>query len=191
MTQSIRIASYNVHKAVGVDYRRDPHRIAQVIGSLDADIVALQEVDRRLGERPTVLSEQSIQSESGLVVAKVSANAVSVGWHGNAVLVKDTLRVTAVERLTLSGLEPRGAVLVEMETPIGPLTIVGTHLGLLRPYRRRQLAEIDASIGDARRGRAIVLGDFNEWRQWRGLEPLVGRFQILSPGGSFHSTAPF
>ena len=48
MPDQLRIASYNVHKAVGVDYRRSPERIARVIASLKADIVALQEVDRRL-----------------------------------------------------------------------------------------------------------------------------------------------
>lgn len=191
MTRSIRIASYNVHKAVGVDYRRDPNRIARIIGSLDADIVALQEVDRRMGDRPAVLTAQTILEESGLVPAQVATSAVSVGWHGNAILVRDTLRVIAVERLSLPGLEPRGAVLVEIETPMGDLTVVGAHLGLLRSFRRRQLSKIIAEIGDARHARSVILGDFNEWRRMRGLEPLMDRFQVVRPGNSFHSVAPF
>lgn len=132
MPDQLRIASYNVHKAVGVDYRRSPERIARVIASLKADIVALQEVDRRLAPRPAVLSAASILRESGLVPVEVATNDVSLGWHGNALLVRDTITVRAVERLLLPGLEPRGAVLADLETPIGPLTVVGAHLGLLR-----------------------------------------------------------
>ena len=103
MPDQLRIASYNVHKAVGVDYRRSPERIARVIASLKADIVALQEVDRRLAPRPAVLSAASILRESGLVPVEVATNDVSLGWHGNALLVRDTITVRAVERLLLPG----------------------------------------------------------------------------------------
>lgn len=36
------IASYNVHKCVGIDKKFDPDRIAHVIGELGADVVAVQ-----------------------------------------------------------------------------------------------------------------------------------------------------
>ena len=51
----IKIASYNIHKAVGVDFRRLPERILTVLTEIDADIVALQEADRRFGARLTAL----------------------------------------------------------------------------------------------------------------------------------------
>ena len=40
----LRIATYNVHACVGRDGRHDPDRVATVIGELDADVVALQEL---------------------------------------------------------------------------------------------------------------------------------------------------
>jgi endonuclease/exonuclease/phosphatase family metal-dependent hydrolase len=43
------VASYNIHGCVGRDGRRDVARVARVIERLDADIIALQEVD--LGRR--------------------------------------------------------------------------------------------------------------------------------------------
>src|SRR5947207_684989 len=43
--QRVVVASYNIHRCIGLDGRRDPVRIARVIQSLDADIVALQEVE--------------------------------------------------------------------------------------------------------------------------------------------------
>ena len=47
----LKFASYNIHKAVGTDGRRDPDRILSVLHELGADVVALQEVDRRFGRR--------------------------------------------------------------------------------------------------------------------------------------------
>ena len=49
--QTITIASYNMRKAVGTDRKRNPQRILEVLREVDADIVALQEADRRFGGR--------------------------------------------------------------------------------------------------------------------------------------------
>ena len=51
----LTFASYNIHKAVGLDGRRDPDRIISVLREVDADIIALQEADRRFGSRASVL----------------------------------------------------------------------------------------------------------------------------------------
>ena len=41
---TLRIATYNIHRCRGLDGRTRPERIAAVLESIDADIVALQEV---------------------------------------------------------------------------------------------------------------------------------------------------
>ena len=46
---SVSVASYNIHKCVGTDGLFDPRRIEAVLLELNADIVALQEVDARFG----------------------------------------------------------------------------------------------------------------------------------------------
>ena len=51
----ILVASYNIRKAIGTDRRRRPERIFDVLGELDADVVALQEADRRFGARHSAL----------------------------------------------------------------------------------------------------------------------------------------
>lgn len=67
----LRIASYNVHKYMGLDFRRDPERIAAVIRSLDADIVSLQEVLTDPGVAPS--SHLRILAEkTGMLVADTS-----------------------------------------------------------------------------------------------------------------------
>ncbi|WP_375248357.1 endonuclease/exonuclease/phosphatase family protein, partial [Sphingomonas sp.] len=52
----LKVASYNMRKAIGTDRRRNPERVLQVLREVDADIVALQEADRRFGARAAVLT---------------------------------------------------------------------------------------------------------------------------------------
>src|SRR5689334_20672600 len=43
-TKRVRLATYNIHKARGMDGRTRPSRIAEVLRQVDADVIALQEV---------------------------------------------------------------------------------------------------------------------------------------------------
>ena len=51
----MKVASYNIHKCRGLDGVTRPDRIVEVIRELGADVVALQEVDRRFGRRGGLL----------------------------------------------------------------------------------------------------------------------------------------
>ncbi len=188
----IRVASYNIRKCVGLDRRRNPARILRVIGALDADIIALQEADRRLGPRPAALPRQMIEALGTHDVVPLGANPVSLGWHGNAILLRRGLSAGGIQRIALPGLEPRGAVLVEVRLPGQGtrINVVGVHLGLLRRNRRAQLARLCALLDHLRHLPTIVMGDFNEWSQARALAPLDRRFDIIAPGHSFHSARP-
>ncbi|WP_299417791.1 endonuclease/exonuclease/phosphatase family protein [uncultured Sulfitobacter sp.] len=183
----IRIASYNIRKARGLDQRRRPTRILQVINGLNADIVVLQEADKRMGARPAALPRGMIDAETDFELVNVSHNSVSIGWHGNAVLVRKGLDVRHVEPLVLPGFEPRGAVRMQVNLGAG-LTVVAAHLGLRRCDRQAQLAAINsATDGDVH---CVIAGDFNEWSATKGFEPLAARFETHSPGRSFHARRP-
>ncbi len=181
----LRIASYNVRKCVGLDRRRRPERIIEVINALDADLIALQEADRRLGPRPAAIGREMIERETDFAVLDLGGDGPSIGWHGNAILLRRGLNGGAVELIALPGTEPRGAVALD----VGALRVVATHLGLLRRDRRRQLDAIARHLG-ARAGRSVILGDFNEWTRRRGLEPLAEAFVVHSPGRSYHAARP-
>jgi endonuclease/exonuclease/phosphatase family metal-dependent hydrolase len=187
----LRVASYNIRKCVGLDRRRDPDRVLGIIAELGADAVALQEADRRLGERPATLERGRIETITGLVPVDLAANDISLGWHGNAVLLHPEIKVERVRRLDLPGLEPRGAVLIEAARDGRSFRLVAVHLGLTRVFRRRQLIEIAkaAAPRDAEMP-TVILGDMNEWRKDRGLEPLAPVFTVHAPGLSFHAARP-
>lgn len=185
-SKPLRIASYNIRKARGLDQRRDPGRILDVINELGADVVVLQEADKRLGERPSALCRDLIADKTDFHVAPVARNAVSLGWHGNAVLLRKGLQAASVYHLDLPGVEPRGAVRIDLEGSY-KLSIVGTHLGLLRRSRLRQMQVITEHLAGVEH--AIIAGDFNEWSVTQGLEPLHA-FEIHAPGHSFHARRP-
>ena len=185
MSRTLRVASYNLHKCRGMMGPYAPARNLQVIAELGADIVALQEVDFRMGARPEALPRAMIREATGLVPAPhLTTSQQSLGWHGQTILVRPDLAAQAsVRRLALPGIEPRGALAMRL----GPLTVIVLHLGLARSSRRAQLARLagKASAG----GRDFLLtGDFNEWRGTRGLESLDG-LTVVAPGPSW--PAPF
>lgn len=188
---SLRVASYNVRKAVGLDRRRDPDRVTGVIAGLEADVVAVQEADRRLGDRPAALDRDRITAETGLDAAPAAVNEVSLGWHGNAVLLAGDIEIRAITRIGLPGLEPRGAVALDLDRGGRRFRVVATHLGLARRHRRQQLARITAALAEeAEALPTVILGDMNEWSASRGLEPLDADFAVHAPGRSFHAARP-
>ncbi|WP_373505526.1 endonuclease/exonuclease/phosphatase family protein [Aestuariivirga sp.] len=161
---TISVASYNVHKCVGTDGVFDPGRILDVVLELDADIVALQEADQRFGSRKGLLDLKELYSKGGYrSVLDEGSRKLSHGWHGNVILYRDGA-VTGVNKMTLPGFEPRGAVLVDFDVRGVPLRIIGAHLGLLHASRARQAEAILAAAHPVDDRAIILLGDTNEWR---------------------------
>ena len=187
----LRLASYNVQKAVGLDLRRDPARILEVINALGADVVALQEADLRLGGRPAAIPRRLVEAETDYEVVDLAENDVSLGWHGNALLVRRGLPVASPARLPLPGLEPRGAVAARIgQGEAGAITVIGAHLGLIRAWRRRQARALRDHAGRGDAARTVILGDFNEWSLQKGLGPLHPAFRIVTPGRTFPAARP-
>ena len=125
------IASYNIHKCVGIDGVFDPARTAKVVAEIGADLIALQEADQRTGERHGLLDLARLEETANLVPVYAPANRRSHGWHGNLILARKGV-IHEVRRLRLPGLEPRGALIVDLELKGVSLRIIAAHLGLLR-----------------------------------------------------------
>jgi endonuclease/exonuclease/phosphatase family metal-dependent hydrolase len=181
----LTLATYNMRKAVGLDRKRDPHRILQVLEEVNADIISLQEADRRTGGRGSAVPHELWEGHSpwrpvpvGVKnrraldrLPKVGArvdewlkvDTRNIGWHGNAILVDDR-----------------------------PIRIVGLHLDLSGLWRRRQLKAIcEAVAARSDKMPTVMMGDTNEWRATaaclRDLEP---DYAIVAPGPSFHARRP-
>ncbi|MGP3697561.1 endonuclease/exonuclease/phosphatase family protein [Rhodobacter sp. NSM] len=163
----ITVASYNIHKGIGTDRRRDLKRTAAVIAELDADIVALQEADRRFGDRAGLLDLDHLREETGLVPVKVEGRGRAHGWHGNLLLVRDA-KVEEVQKVVLPSFEPRGALMIDLIIRERPLRVVAAHLGLLPGSRAAQTRHLLERIEAGRPRPTLLMGDLNEWRGGAG-----------------------
>jgi endonuclease/exonuclease/phosphatase family metal-dependent hydrolase len=166
-----RVATYNTHKCRGMDGRIRPHRVAQVLQELAADVIALQEVASLAGGR----KEQN--------QAKYLAEAVGFHYHmgetrkwrgasyGNVLLSRFPIRETEVYDLTASRRERRGCIRCDIEISPGNIVhIFNVHLGTGYLERRKQahlLVSREVLLSHKLKHPRLVIGDFNEWT--RGL----------------------
>lgn len=186
----IRIGSYNIRKAMGTDRRRNPYRVLDIINAMQCDVVVLQEADLRLGQRKAVMSEDMIEKHTDLELIRVAPNSISMGWHGIAVLAKPGLKLMAIDRVSLPGLEPRGAVILDCMWAGADLRIIGLHLGLLRNSRRQQISFLTELLSGKGSKPTVLAGDLNERSSSVGLGRLCPTFRIHSPGATFHARHP-
>jgi endonuclease/exonuclease/phosphatase family metal-dependent hydrolase len=188
----IRVASYNMRKAIGTDRRRRPERTLEVLNELGADVVALQEADRRFGSRASAIPLRMMEEHSDYRPVPLDTRAGSIGWHGNALLVRKQVEVTERHLFHLPSLEPRGAVLAEVAVEGVALRIVGMHLDLSGLWRRRQAHAIMAHLAERDGGLpAVLMGDLNEWSTRGGCLRDFAAHHLFAPcGRSFHARRP-
>lgn len=207
----IKVVSYNMHKGIGLDRRRDPRRILDVLREIDGDVIALQEADRRFGARAQVIPHHLLEDHSpwravafahgrgsdatgrgGTGRGGTGRSAASMGWHGNAVLVRKACELRGCATLHLPALEPRGAVRADIVVAGTPIRVLGMHLDLSGLWRRRQaraiLAHVDACPAPLP---TVLMGDLNEWTPAGGCLHDFGRdYPSVPTGASFHARRP-
>lgn len=188
----IRVASYNIRKSVGLDRQRKPARILDVLNEINADVVFLQEVDRRVGDRKSTISKALLNAHSDYQAADVAVRSRSLGWHGNAILVRNGIKIDAAWRMELPVVEPRGAVVADIVADGAKLRCVCTHLGLLARSRRQQIVAITNKLREHPDDfPTIIAGDFNEWSKTDRAVSLFGdAYSSIEPLPSFHSALP-
>ena len=188
----LRFASYNMRKAIGTDRRRRPERTLAVLAEIDADIIALQECDRRFGTRAGVIPLHLLDEHSDLKAVPVGMRAGSMGWHGNAILVRKSATIADCEPIHLPALEPRGAVMADLRLNGAMVRVVGMHLDLSGLWRRRQAATILSHVAASTRALPTVLmGDLNEWSRAAGcLRDFARHYVPADTGPSFHARRP-
>ena len=189
----IKVASYNMRKGVGLDRRRSPERILDVLREIDADLIALQEADRRFGARECIITPRLLDEQSDWKAVDIGMRAASMGWHGNALLVRKGAAVLTAGPIHLPSLEPRGAVTAEVMLPNGPtVRVVGMHLDLSGLWRRKQAAAVLAHVdGAGARHPTVLMGDLNEWTAAAGcLRDFARQYRFAATGPSFHARRP-
>ncbi|MDO3378171.1 endonuclease/exonuclease/phosphatase family protein [Geoalkalibacter halelectricus] len=170
----VRLACYNIHQGVGRDGRRDLERVARVIRSLRADVVVVQELHVFYGSSEERHQLEDLAAATGMVGISGPTLLRPDGHYGNAVLVRVPVARQRLHDLSHPGREPRGLVEVELDTAIGPLKLLATHLGLLPRERRGQVRRILELVETSPRP-LVLAGDFNEWWPWGRPARWLGR----------------
>lgn len=189
---ALRAASYNVHRAVGLDRRRDVGRTAAAVEELDADVVGLQEVDWRRGPHEAAATAEALSRLPGYVAIEGPNLEDHRGRYGNLLLVRG--EVETVRRIDLAepGREPRGAIDADVRLRGRRLRVFVTHLGLAPLERRRQALRLAEALAEGPQGPALILGDFNEWIPWTPtLRPLLSLCARGPSPASFPAWRPF
>jgi endonuclease/exonuclease/phosphatase family metal-dependent hydrolase len=159
------VASYNIHRCIGRDSLVSPDRIAAVIRELDADVVALQEVEAQ--HRFGALDQWAFLAETlgyhctpGISLRTQRRN------YGNALLSRQSPKAVRLHDLSVDHREPRGAIDVDLTLRDGrAIRVIATHLGLRGRERERQIALLRPLLEpDGNAATTLLLGDLNEWR---------------------------
>ena len=163
---TLRVATYNIHRCRGLDGRTRPQRIAAVLRTIDADVVALQEV---VGAGPHGGGHaEELGAMLGMGWVMSPARELRGHQFGNAVLSRFPIMHHSEHDLSWKTCEPRRMQRVDVAVEGCTLHVYNVHLGTAILERRHQAERLATIVADRHvTGPKLVLGDFNEWM--RGL----------------------
>lgn len=157
------VVSYNVHRCVGMDRRRDPERVARVIREVGGQVVGLQEVKSLYGALPARAQMDYLSRATGLVPVAGPTILRKDSEYGNVLLSAYPVIYHRGVDLTVNGREPRGALEAVLDIHGKAVRIVVTHLGLNPAERGYQMARVLEIAARETHGPLIVMGDINAW----------------------------
>lgn len=179
----LRILSYNLHHGEGVDGKLDLVRIAGVITSARADVVALQEVDQKAKRTGGIDQAAELARLTGLHVAYGKAMDFQGGAYGQVLLSRWPLSDFTVHPLpNPAKAEPRIAISAIVRPPGQPaFRFVGTHLDATRDdtARWQQAARLIELFGSDATP-TVLAGDFNARPETRIMQALLKPFSDAS-----------
>ena len=176
---NVRILSYNIHRAIGLDRRFRPERVARILSHHDPGLILLQEVDEGAPRSREMDLAGELALGLGYPYLAVGHNVtLRKGRYGNATLSRHPILRERNIDLTVVGRKRRGcqhtAIQVHPSGDHPPLEVFNLHLGLSARERELQLglllrcSEFAALPGESP---IVIAGDFNDWRSL--LHPLL------------------
>ncbi len=167
--KTLRVMTYNIHIAKGLDDKFDLQRIANVIKAANVDVVAVQEVDvkaRRSGGVDEAAELARLTGMHGIFGKAIDHDG---GDYGQVILSRRPIQKMDVHKLpNAADHEQRIALVarIKQPKPLPNLLFVGTHLHAkndpeLRLAQAVELNRILKNDLSAQKPAAMLLGDFN------------------------------
>ncbi len=168
LSREMSVASYNVHGCVGTDGVHSPDRIAQVLDEIDADIVALQEIEASAADVGTLARLAAARDMHFIPGPTLRRGGQD---YGNAIMTRFAPVAVRHIDLSVAGREPRAAIdaTLAWEDAYGretQLRVIATHLGLRPGERREQVQRLLECLANQPGAATVLMGDVNEWCLW-------------------------
>ncbi len=189
---SIRVMTYNIHHARGLDGKVDTDRIAEVILRERADIVGLQEVDRGVArtDRRDLIAE--LAQKTGMQYYFERNVMYQGGDYGNGILSRyPILERTNTHYRMIRAKEQRGVMKVALDIEGRRVMFMNTHIDY-RPDNEERLMNVEEIKGLIKGfgGVPVILcGDFNDYPGGRVHEELktvlVDTWEAVGQGDGF------
>jgi len=168
----IKIVSYNIHRAIGIDRRFRPNRIIDILNEINADVVLLQEVDEGVPRSRELNLAKEIAKACGYPYFALGHNVtLRKGHYGNATLSKYPIKRERNIDLTVGNKKRRGCQHTNLQVSTLKkqfnIDIFNLHLGLSAKERQKQAGLLFRSkeYRDLSEHKpCIIAGDFNDWR---------------------------
>ncbi|MCA9070027.1 MAG: endonuclease/exonuclease/phosphatase family protein [Planctomycetaceae bacterium] len=163
----LRVLSYNIHHAEGVDRKLDLERIANVIQSVQPDLVALQEVDQNVKRTQSVDQPTELGRLTKMNVVFGANIELQGGHYGNAILSRFPIARHKNHLLpNVGGSEQRGVLVAEITVPAYkvPVRFFATHLDFRRDDRERlaSVKQINEMVSKEPNQPSLLAGDLND-----------------------------
>lgn len=168
--KTLTVMSYNIHSGIGIDKKLDLDRIASIIISEKADIVALNEIESNVGRTKCVNQVEYIAKKTNMYFA-FGPNLIGndgckgQGEFGNAVLSKYKILKSENHKLYREDKEePRGCLETQIDIDGKKIAFLTTHLDCHRQedIRNNQARDILKIIG-TKDCPVIFAGDMNAY----------------------------
>ncbi len=173
---TIKIMTYNIRYGKGLDDNLNLDRIIEIINNSNAQIIALNEVEKKM-------PRSQFQNQVEIIAERLDMNYIfgpniqtGIGGYGNVILTDFPIKKAKNHLLPYKniGSEPRGLLEGIIKLPTNEkIHVFNTHLTLNIEERQQQLSWIETYLENLELP-FILMGDFNEeLNSIAGLKPLV------------------
>lgn len=194
---TLRLLTFNIHGGFSINGKRDLSRIHRLLEALDVDIAVLQEMDTRPSCGGTATDVNELAGAARPYHMMGPTKKEGLGWYGNLIVSRYPIRRALVHSLEKrwERIEPRNAVDVTLETPLGMMRVLGTHLSLPAWERKVEVPKLIKLVKQVEleeKHPVFLMGDINEWRRSsRLLRYLDDSMVPVKAGATFPVVAPF
>jgi len=156
---NIKVMTYNIHHGISHDGKMDIDAIASVIQESGAEVIGLQEVDKRFFR--TLFQDQVKMLAQKLNMYYYFGETFNIlgAEYGNAILSK--FPISSVNNLQLDSKgEQRGILSAKLDINGKEVNFLVTHLSLNKNTRNVQVQQLKRYL-DILEGEVVLAGDFN------------------------------